>query len=104
MTGGGIVECNCRTRRHAIHSSEHADITTEIVDHIPDPWFAIKSICSFPDGLYLSSEIKQDHVLIGHCIEQGFYLRSFPKFPVTVKQPSLHNPDGFGVCRHHTLI
>ncbi len=85
MSGGGIMQCGCRAGRHAVHSSEHTDITPEIVDHVPDPGFTVKSIRSFPDRFYFRSEVKQDHVLIWNRIEQGLYLRSFPEFPVAVK-------------------
>src|ERR1700759_5313380 len=98
MSGRGIMECDCGTCGHAVHSSEHTDIASEIVYHVPDPWFPVKSICPFPYRFYLSREIEQDHVLVGYCIKQGFYLGRFPKFPIAVKQPSLHDPASFGIC------
>ena len=83
----------------AVLPSEHAESSTECVDHVEDEGLAVVGLCPrvlLPVG---GVQVQQQHLAPGHRGEVGLHLVVAP--PGTEEQPALHHPHSLGVSGGH---
>mmetsp|Transcript_1734 Transcript_1734/g.3941 ORF Transcript_1734/g.3941 Transcript_1734/m.3941 type:complete len:358 (+) Transcript_1734:697-1770(+) len=95
-----------RVSRYHLHSAVHARVSAEGMEHVPDPSALLdgrwsSQVPPLPHRKHVGEEVEDDHLPLRHPVEVGVQLRLLPEPRVVHEEPSLHQPDGLGVCSLH---